>query len=268
MRAGPNGPDNTKTFNNVRNDFNIRLKEGNDILGIGNDDTSLQALLDEFNGGAPFDPTDAANLQTRTRVPKSLHIDTGSGADAVGLFVSVGRVADVHLESGFDLMAVENSTLGDDLLIHAGGHRDGVRVRDTDVHDLLLVDLGNGDDSGSVNGIDRGLLVADGVDAGHAEFHGGSGDDFMEIFDLEVAREVKVFLDDGEDVLLFYDNEGDRAELFGGSDRRWRRCTLGRQRFQSVQEERVRVHHYLELPLGIDARGQPDRWPLFLRRSG
>jgi hypothetical protein len=199
-----NGVENgSQTFSNVKKDVDIKLRGGDDLLGIGNDETALQELLDELNGGAEFVP-DSPEL---TRIRRHLEIEMGSGDDAVGLFVDVGRNAEIDLGSGADALAMESSLVGDDMFLYGRNGDDSLRVRDSSIKDFLKVQLGG-------NG---GALSIDNVRARHAEIRGSNSADDVEIIDLVVKDQLRVFLEGGNDSLALGGSRGKKAILRGNS---------------------------------------------------
>lgn len=192
----------SRTVSGVKH-IEVRLRGGDDLLGIGQDTAALQDLAEELAGLGTFTPGTTA----RTFIRGRLEIQGGSGADAVGLFVKVNKVTEIDLGDGQDSLAIEASHFGDDLLIEGGSHIDNLRVRDTFIDDLLFIDLQGGADELSVQN----------VEAHHAIVEGGSGGDVVEIDNLDVNRELKVFLEDGDDELTLTASRGRKAILRGGS---------------------------------------------------
>jgi hypothetical protein len=199
------GSNGTKIVKGVKNDIRIDMNGGADILGIGNDETDLTGLLDEFINGTPFVPSGSPSL---VEVPKNLRIEMGKGDDALGLFVDVGRTADINLNTAYDTAAIEGSSFGDDLLVKGDGGNDNVRIRDSQVHDLLLVNMGDGRREG---------LEIDTTEARHAELHGGNGKDTFFIDGLLLDRELLVFMGSNDDSLTVANSSGTRADVNGDS---------------------------------------------------
>lgn len=192
----------TRTVGGIRH-IEVRLRGGDDLLGIGEDISALQDLVDELTDAGSFTPGTTA----RTFIRGRLEIQGGGGADAVGLFVKVNRVTEIDLGDGQDSLAIEASHFGDDLLIEGDSHSDNLRVRDTFIDDLLFIDLQGGSDE----------LLIQNVESHHAIVEAGGGGDVVEIDNIDVNRELKVFLEDGDDELTLTASRGRKAILRGGS---------------------------------------------------
>ena len=191
----------SRTVGGIRH-IEVRLRGGDDLLGIGQDEGALLDLVDELSGVGTFTPGTTA----RTFIRGRLEIQGGSGADAIGLFVKVNRVTEIDLGDGQDSLAIEASRFGDDLLIDGDSHSDDVRVRDTFIDDLLFIELAGGVDN----------LLIQNVEADDAIIEAGTQGDVVEIDNIDVDDELKVFLEDGDDELTLTASRGRRAILRGG----------------------------------------------------
>jgi hypothetical protein len=193
----------TVTFSGIKRNIDVRLRGGDDLLGIGNDDADLTDLLDELTGGAAFAP----GTSDRVKVKNDLKIDMGSGDDAAGIFVDVKDTTIIDLGAGTDFLAVEGSRLGDDLIIRGEEDNDFIRVRDSKIDEFLLLVTNGGEDT--VNIIN--------VNAEDAKIDLGGQSDTAEIDDLDVRDNLFVFLRDGDDELSIGNSKAKRA-FFRGAD--------------------------------------------------
>jgi hypothetical protein len=193
----------TKTFRNVRSDIDIKLYGGDDLLGIGNQETALHELLDELSGGPEF----TAESPARTRLRRHLEVEMGSGDDTVALFVDVGRMSEIDLGAGADALAMESSIVGRDLKIYGRANNDNVRIRNSTIDERLYILLGGHDDN----------LMIETCDADRAEIKAGGSADTMEIVDLDVQQNLNVDLGHGDDHLAIGGSRARKANLRGGA---------------------------------------------------
>ncbi|MDX1944238.1 MAG: hypothetical protein SFU86_02445 [Pirellulaceae bacterium] len=198
---------------------------GADFIGLTNTNVAVHLVI---QSGAGNDSVFTNNQGSGgVFVGQNEEIDTGAGSDFVGVEALVGRVLKINTGGGSDGVSVQNSAVGDDLLIDTGAEQDnsalsvgyfadfgdqrgagGVVLGGVNVIDNLVVKLGSGNDT----------LAVDTVDVGHdAHLDAGSGNDGVDIDDLDVQNLLFALLGSGNDQLAIRNSSAKKALLDGGA---------------------------------------------------
>lgn len=147
--------------NNVWDDVNVDLGNGDDYLGIGGTTTGAQAtLLDDLfiAMGAGNDRVDIRGLSNRDFNDR-MFVDTGSGSDAVSVSqVSCRDLMDVRLGSDNDRLTMSSSSVGR-MFADLGAGDDVADIRSMWFGAQPTVDGGTGFDSGTFRSNSRGVLI-------------------------------------------------------------------------------------------------------------
>lgn len=204
----------------VTGNFDVDLKGGNDLLGIGNDVNGLINLAQNLGFGAALG--DAAALQTdlealladagapaRLNVPRNLIVRGGSGSDGVGFTGDVGRDLNANLSSGNNTLAIVNSKIGDDVIARGGGQNDLVLIESSEIDEVLDVYLGHG-----TNNLD----VADSSIGQSAIVITGKNNDFVDFADVSIDDNVIVRTSSGADEVYVHSHEGAGIDIGGNVD--------------------------------------------------
>jgi hypothetical protein len=189
-----NGGTDPVIVRGVRHNFNIDLRGGDDLLGIGND----VELLVDLAGQLGFeDLPDLGGLELeipdiRLRVPKSLIVHTKDGEDGVAFVGDIRYDAIIHTGKHSDGIAIADSNIGDDVILRTLGGEDGVLIEDSDIGGHLNVHTGHDGDT---------LLVSL-SSVRHAVLNSGHGSDAVGISETEFDRELVLLTEQGNDEVV------------------------------------------------------------------
>jgi hypothetical protein len=202
-----NGKTSPVIVSGIDGNFDIDLRSGDDLLGIGNNIQRIAGLADDLGFGGIIDPQSDFGLPplpaTQLKVPRSLHLKTKDGEDGVMIIGRIGRSAHIHTDNHSDGVALANSRIGEDLFIHTEKGEDGVLLDNVSVDDYLHIDTGRDGDT---------LLVA-GSNARHAFLTMSSGSDSLGISDTAFDRELIVRTSSGNDSVLITESEARRIDI-------------------------------------------------------
>jgi hypothetical protein len=245
-----NGSTDPLIVRGVKRNFDIDLKDGDDLLGIGNDVELLADLAEELGfGDALIADADLPELpDQRLRIGGSLIVRTKGGEDGVLINANVRRDAVIRTGLSSDGVALVNSRVGDDMILRTETGQDGVLIENAkieshlNVHtgddgDTLLVALSNIDNAVLNTGegkdalgvsqteFDRHLVlltaqsnddvVLQAVLARRIHLDTGSGDDNVAV-DAEVDSLLAIFLGSGDDDLAIAGSSSARTALLRG----------------------------------------------------
>jgi hypothetical protein len=139
-----NGSTDPVVKGGVKNNIDVDLKNGHDILGIGNDIGLLEDLAYEYDLELPEIDFPEGTPKCLT-VPKHLNIKLGSGNDVAGVVAKVGLRINADLGSGNDTLGIIDSQVKDDIIVRGGSGSDLVGIVETKISQMLDVNLGDGD---------------------------------------------------------------------------------------------------------------------------
>lgn len=190
-----NGRDEPLIVRGVKRNFDIDLREGDDLLGIGNDVELLAELADQLGFGdalladADVPPTDDGRL----KIEGSLLVRTGDGEDGVLVNAKVRRTAVIRTGMKSDGVALVDSRFKSSVILRTETGQDGVLIENTTIDDHLNVNTGDNGDT---------LLVAS-ANIGHAVLNTGSGKDAVGVSETELDRHLMLLTgQDDDDVVL------------------------------------------------------------------
>ena len=190
-----NGRDEPLIVRGVKRNFDIDLRGGDDLLGIGNDVELLAGLADELGFGdaliADADVPPAA--AGRLKIEGALLVRTGDGADGVLVNAKVRRSAVIRTGMKSDGVALVNSRFQDNVILRTETGQDGVLIENTTIDDHLNVNTGDNGDA---------LLISS-SSVGHAVLNTGSGKDVVGVSETEFDRHLVLLTgQDDDDVVL------------------------------------------------------------------
>lgn len=191
-----NGGTDPVIVRGVRGNFDIHLRGGDDLLGIGND----VDLLIDLAGQLGFDDTipDPGTIgldeipDIQLRVPKSLIVHTQDGEDGVAVVADVRYDAIIHTGKHSDGIALAESNIGDDVILRTLAGEDGILVENTEIDGHLNVHTGHDGDT---------LLVSL-SSIRHAVLNSGHGSDSVGISETEFDRELVLLTEHGNDEVV------------------------------------------------------------------
>jgi len=204
-----NGGTEPVIVHGVRGNFDIDLRQGDDLLGIGNDVELLAGLStdlglsDAFGAGAELPEVP----DQRLRVPRSLIVRTKDGDDGVLVNANIRHSAIIRTSFGSDGVGLANTRVGDNVIVHTETGQDGVLIENTSVGDYLHVNTGENSDT----------LVISQADVGHALLIAGQGNDAVGISDSQFDRELVLLAAQGNDDVLLTTIAARRIHLDAGS---------------------------------------------------
>jgi hypothetical protein len=194
----------------IKHNFLIDLRQGDDLLGIGNNVELLADLATELgfedvlnSGDLPAEEIPDVQL----RVPKSLIVHTKDGEDGVVMTADVRYDAIVHTGKHADGIAFADSDIGDDVILRTDKGQDGVLLENIDVDGHLNVHTGHDGDT---------LLVSL-SSVRHAVLNTGHGSDSLGVSETEFARELVLLAEQGNDDVIVNVVAADRIHLDSGS---------------------------------------------------
>ncbi len=249
-----NGSTDPLIVRGVRRNFDIDLRDGDDLLGIGNDVELLAGLAEDLGfGDALIDQAELPELpDQRLRIEGALLVRTSDGEDGVLLNANVRRNAVIRTGMKSDGVALANSRLKSDVILRTETGQDGVLIDNTTIDDHLHVNTGDDSDTllialSSIGDsllttgtgrdlvgvteteFERSLVLLTGEDndevvlnlvaAQRIHVDTGSGRDGVQIGDTNVDGRLAVFLGSGNDGLTIAGSSAERALLRGGSGR-------------------------------------------------
>ena len=204
-------------FKGVTGDVNVDLKNGNDLLGIGNSPDDLAALAEECGfqfglgdgngGGGGEDVVDVTAAEVtpvegRFFVPRNLIVNTGNGHDGIAVLADVHNSAIINTGSGDDAVAFGNLfdsendiTVGNDLVVLTGSGNDEVCAHLVTVNGLINVQTGDGNDGVEIHNFDAGAVLA----------LTGNGIDFVGLSTFDTDNTVVVNTGGGNDTVFLHD---------------------------------------------------------------
>jgi hypothetical protein len=143
-----------------------------------------------------------------TTVGRSLSIDTGAGADVVGVAGTVANSITVNTGDGDDEISMFETQAGGSIVIMAGSGDDLVEVSDIETDRVFQALLGLGNDvfTGATWTVNQSVCI----DA-------GPGNDEVNLEDLTVERVITVLLGSGDDVLSIATSTAMSIYVSGGS---------------------------------------------------
>ena len=202
-----NGGTEPVIVSGIDGNFDIDLRNGDDLIGIGNNIGMIAALAADIGFGGIIHPQDDFGLPplpaTQLEVPRSLLLKTKDGEDGVMFLGRVNRSAIINTDKHSDGLAIANSRIGDNLIIHTEKGEDGVLLENVSVDDHIHIDTGHDGDT----------LLAQGVEARRAVLLTGSGRDVLGISDTELDRELSVRTSSGNDSVLVTQSEARRIDI-------------------------------------------------------
>jgi hypothetical protein len=213
-------------FDGVTGDINVDLRNGNDVLGIGNSPEDLIALalecgfeFDFGEGGGNGGETDGGviaqqQVEGRLFVPRNLIVNMGGGHDAVAVSADIERSAIINTGAGDD--AVIFGTLpefesdvhvGGSLIVNTGAGNDEVCATLATVDGIINVQTGAGNDGVEIGDFDAGAVIV-GTAGGH---------DFVALGAFDSDREVVVTSAGGNDTVFINDFTAGNVTVVTGS---------------------------------------------------
>jgi hypothetical protein len=188
-----NGSTEPKIVRGVRHNFDIHLRGGDDLLGIGNDTELLIDLAEQlgFEGGFG-DPGLEEIPDLQLRVPKSLIVHTQDGEDGVAVTADVRYDAIIHTGKHSDGIAIAQSDIGDDVILRTLAGEDGVLIESAEIDGHLNVHSGDHGDT---------VLVSL-SSVRHAVLNSGRGSDSLGVSETEVDRELVLLTENGNDEVV------------------------------------------------------------------
>jgi hypothetical protein len=202
-----NGGTEPVILSGIDGNFDIDLRNGDDLIGIGNNIGMIAALAADLGFGGIIDLQSDFGLPpipaTQLEVPRSLLLKTKDGEDGVMFLGRVNRSAIINTGKHSDGLAIANSRIGEDLIVHTEKGEDGVLLENVSVDDHIHIDTGHDGDT----------LLAQGVDARRAVLLTGSGSDTLGISDSELERELIVRTSSGNDSVLVTQSEARRIDI-------------------------------------------------------
>lgn len=215
FKAGPtriNGTANgTVVIAGVTGDVNVQLRQGNDIVGIGNSVDDLASLAEEAGigfgiGEGSGNGSEQATLQQqvdgRFFVPRNLIINTAEGNDGVVVNADVEGFATINTGAGNDAVVFGNVSssesdvgIGGGLNILTGPGSDAAAVQFVTLYGQLNVQTGDHVDNVSLTEFDAGSVLV----------LTGNGNDFATLNAFETDYGVTVNTAAGNDAAFLSD---------------------------------------------------------------
>jgi hypothetical protein len=206
----------TLIFQDVTGDINVDLRNGNDLLGIGNSVDDLNALAEECGFGFGFGEGSGTasgsgtidgivaqqQVEGRFFVPRNLIVNTGNGHDGVAVIADVEFSSIINTGGGDDAVAYGNLgefeddlNVGFDLVIVTNAGNDEVCAEFLNVQGVINIQTGEGHDGVEVDDFDAGAIIV-GTAGGH---------DFVDLDSFDTDREVVVTSTGGNDTVFIDD---------------------------------------------------------------
>lgn len=226
------------TGNGVRN-FEIDLRAGNDMLGISNDLSYLDALSAELAAGPGGPVTASATTATALSLRGYANIRGGAGDDAIAVNLLAGGAIFVDANAGSDAVVIEGSTaaallVNTDTANQTTDRADYLRIRNVAARGAITANTFSGDDvvlltdaSASVFVVNVGvgattgtatdfdnLIVARLVSRGSVLLFAGAGDDAAGVNDVDGIYLLAVG-GSGNDTMTFANLDLASASLIG-----------------------------------------------------
>jgi len=179
---------------------------GADIVATG--EVSVGGGMAVLTRGGTDQVFTAIETVGATTVGRSLSIETGAGADVVGVSATVANSITVNTGDGDDEIAMFETLAGGSIVIMAGSGDDIVEVSDIETDRVFNALLGLGNDV--FTGATWTVNQAVSIDA-------GSGNDEVNLENLSVEMVINVLLGSGNDSLAIATSTAASIFVSGGS---------------------------------------------------
>jgi hypothetical protein len=185
-----NGSTDPVVKSGVKNNIDVDLKKGNDVVAIGNDLEALALWADASEITLPDDLELPEGAPECLKVPKHLNLRLGDGNDDAVVIAKVGLRINADLGNGNDRLIIQDSKVGDDIIVRGGNGHDYLYTNRTQVAQMYDVNMGNGEDSVELwnSSVGESVVINTGNDA-----------DYVDIADSAIEDNVIVRTGNGSD---------------------------------------------------------------------
>lgn len=183
----------------VKNNIDVDLKKGNDVVGIGNDIDALSQWAEA--SGISLPEVDLPEGAPDTlKVPKHLNLKLGDGNDAAAVIAKVGLRINADLGNGNDTLIIQDSKVGDDIIVRGGNGHDYLYTQGAQVAQMFDVNMGNGRNSVELwdSSVGQSAVIKSGKDA-----------DYVDVADSSIKDNLIVRTGNGHDEVYAHSHGGE-----------------------------------------------------------